>query len=747
MANEFAETLNALTNARQGQTNRQVASDNFSFRTQAADLANRQFDAQQQQQQRENLMDTAFKSLEFSSKVGPLLPPEHQKELFQDVSEHMRQAGVIPQGTAFDFDSADEALNDMKRMEVQGDVAGSQNRFQQFMAHGFKPEAEANAARLQTETAIVGMGGSLKNIINQRSKNQAISQSEHDRLGVRDPDRARLFEEAKQVYGDDIIQAADARAEELNGWRKIPPAILDEIITLKRVADIGGNLSKPDQQKVVATNKFDSLNTVRANLEAGGHPVPKVLIEAINIQRKIMGVGAEIPVEDEASAARLSKLKTDEINVRSQIASRTVENGRIMAQTNVLNATIPKIQQTIESMKATQGNTEAKTALFENQLLTDQRKMKAIAPRLTQARDELMQRGQELFSELEDISHSRDIDITQLNKMADEIKSNGLAVNDLNRQIEFAEAVGPEIFLTYERLGAQMEDMELRRQKNVTEVTDLNRKRAELVSAQTEGKLSENARKAQGDERAVLVARASRELNLDSPSLQRDAQAWLKANDPGNLVSIQDIVKGSGIKRPLKVELSTGPTTAMRTKSQETQDKAGFALTYLDKLESVANSSTVGGVGKLRAFVHGLGQQASAVTHEFKGDRNKAIATIAEKGGDIDESIFFDKDLTQYQMQARLSAFFMADAIADQSGRALSDQDRKAFEHALGFSDTITGVEQVKDNIQTARELLDEKLKIAGKRLGEAQSQSTDLPDLSEKTDEDLLDIIKGAFQ
>lgn len=172
-----------------------------------------------------------------------------------------------------------------------------------------------------------------------------------------------------------------------------------------------------------------------------------------------------------------------------------------------------------------------------------------------------------------------------------------------------------------------------------------------------------------------------------------------------------------------------------------------MALNYLDNLDKTASSSTVGGVGKLRSFVQGLGQQASAFTKEFKGDRNRAIATIAEKGGDIDESIFFDKELTRYQMQARLAAFFMADAIADQSGRALSDADRKIFEQALGFNQTFTGVEQVKESIQTARELLQEKLKIAGKRLGEAPAQESSLPDMSEATDEDLMKILQGAFQ
>lgn len=541
LTQSFAQVTNAINQTKQQNLNRDVAQANFSFTQQANDLANRQFEAQQVQQQRDNLIENADKSLNFYTTVGPLLPPKKQQELFQETSNRYKEAGVIPEGTAFDFESAEEASNRVNERVIRGDMQGAQDAMQEFKTSGFKSVVDANLPKIQADAAIAERAGNYKNIIDLRSKGMAVSESELEHIKQVDPDRARRLQEGKNVYSDASIQAADARSTELDYWRKVPPEILNDIINIKRIADIGGVVSSADMQKQVAASQYQSLATLAANEEAAGNVVPDSLTNAMNVQLAVMGVGEKIPVENEQAKLERRRLKAQEADIRSRISNRTIENSRIIAQTNVLNATVPKINQTIENMKATEGNIQARTALFENQLKSDQKKMQAIAPRLTQARDELMQQGEEIYAQLEATAHDRSMDPLEREKLYDQLDANAKAVTDLNAQIEFAEAVGPDLFLSYEKLGAQIKDMELRRTKNDTTLNSLQQQRQALAAAQTEGKLEKNRRDQatfQQEQDAIKVAQegARRGLKFDDTQAVQGLADELGANAPLNLI-------------------------------------------------------------------------------------------------------------------------------------------------------------------------------------------------------------------
>lgn len=185
-------------------------------------------------------------------------------------------------------------------------------------------------------------------------------------------------------------------------------------------------------------------------------------------------------------------------------------------------------------------------------------------------------------------------------------------------------------------------------------------------------------------------------------------------------VSIEEAQKAGGFKPASRLLLGRDePTPAVKTGAQKTQDEGSFALGMLDELERTVNDDTIGGIGKLRSLVHGVGQQASAFGQKLTERAGSVVSEIAAGGekNQVNPSRFFDKDLTEFELFSELAAYELAAAIANQEGRSLSDKDVDNWKRALGFQKTFTGKEQILASIEAARRLLRSRVKIADRRL------------------------------
>lgn len=118
---------------------------------------------------------------------------------------------------------------------------------------------------------------------------------------------------------------------------------------------------------------------------------------------------------------------------------------------------------------------------------------------------------------------------------------------------------------------------------------------------------------------------------------------------------------------------------------QDNIDLRQFQQT-IGRLRDLSDDPTAfGAVGNVRRMVQGVGNQANALSQYFGGDFQKNYSAAAKQMAAIGlDPSYYDPKLDQVHRAANLAAYQAAAALANQSGRGLSDKDVKNFRQVLG---------------------------------------------------------------
>ncbi|MEM8773842.1 MAG: hypothetical protein AAGF53_02350 [Pseudomonadota bacterium] len=277
----------------------------------------------------------------------------------------------------------------------------------------------------------------------------------------------------------------------------------------------------------------------------------------------------------------------------------------------------------------------------------------------------------------------------------------------------------------------------------------------------------------------VLSSSEAQAVTAGSLDLSRNEQLAFIGAEPKNPVKADTFVDPQGqTYRSVDgiTDAQTGlslPQGAVKT-SVTSQDRAGSGVDLESSVVSGLQESVIaqeafagtlnrtrqaaidagpegfGVVGRARSLGQGAVEAFRAlggmISDDTVSEGFESVRKFADSGDPVAKQFFaeFDTNLTRLEMYARLLPYEAAAAIANQTGRGLSDQDVKRFQEIIGgplnffgsqkgFLATLDAVErEVQDRVATTRRVLGQE------PVGSPTPEIPEVPDFSKMTDEEL---------